>query len=91
MKMLSVFGVTSVDRYRRLCADRRDFGGGNAPAPLPQPDGITAKVRMGCGPGRLSLIVPAWPEVPFASTPLHAIERRCLRPLVPTISLSWHE
>ena len=29
MKMLSVFGVTSVDRYRRLCADRRHFGGGN--------------------------------------------------------------
>jgi hypothetical protein len=52
MKTLSVFGVTSrltpIASFALIVATSAEA---MAPAPLPQPDGITAKVRMGCGPG----------------------------------------
>ena len=82
MKTLSVFGVTSrltpIASFGLIVATSAEA---MASAPLPQPDGITAKVRMGCGRVWLSLMVPAWPEEPFAK---HAAARDRTEVFAPT-------
>ena len=51
------------------------------PAPVPQPDGMIAQVRLGCGPIRTSeLMVSAWPEAPSSpllDTILHEVATPC--------------
>ena len=37
-----------------------------SPAPLHQPDGMITQVREACGPGRVRIMVFAWPEPPSA-------------------------